>query len=317
MKVVAIGGGTGLSVLLRGLKNYDLDLTAIVAVTDEGGSSGKIRQELEIPPPGDVRNNIIALAQDESLMSRIFSYRFQSNGTLSNHSVGNIILAALTRMTGSFNMAVKLASNILAIKGKVLPVCEQLIRLVAHYDDGATVIGETQIIQKRARIISVELDKPAKALDEVIETLETSDVILIGPGSLYTSVITNFLVDGVSQAINHNKKAIKIYIANIMTQPGETLNMNLQDHVSEVEKYLQSSVDFIIANSSNFPKEIIDSYSLQGAEPVIPKGAIDDRYILKPLLKTVYEPSDPRLKARHDSDLLAKTVLEICWRGTK
>lgn len=317
MKVVAIGGGTGLSVLLRGLKHYDLDLTAIVAVTDEGGSSGKIRQELEIPPPGDVRNNIIALAQDESLMSRIFSYRFQSNGTLSNHSVGNIILAALTRMTGSFNMAVKLASNILAIKGKVLPVCEQLIRLVAYYDDGATVIGETQIIQKRARIVSVKLDKPAKALDEVIEALETSNVILIGPGSLYTSVITNFLVDGVSQAINHNKKAIKIYIANIMTQPGETLNMNLQDHVSEVERYLQSSVDFIIANNSKFPKEIIDSYSLQGAEPVIPKGAIDDRYILRPLLKTVYEPSDPRLKARHDSDLLAKTVLEICRRETK
>ncbi|HEY8541198.1 MAG TPA: uridine diphosphate-N-acetylglucosamine-binding protein YvcK [Pseudothermotoga sp.] len=317
MKVVAIGGGTGLSVLLRGLKHYDLDLTAIVAVTDEGGSSGKIRQELEIPPPGDVRNNIIALAQDESLMSRIFSYRFQSNGTLSNHSVGNIILAALTRMTGSFNMAVKLASNILAIKGKVLPVCEQLIRLVAHYDDGATVIGETQIIQKRARIVSVKLDKPAKALDEVIEALETSNVILIGPGSLYTSVITNFLVDGVSQAINHNKKAIKIYIANIMTQPGETLNMNLQDHVSEVERYLQSPVDFIIANNSNFPKEIIDSYSLQGAEPVIPKGAIDDRYVLRPLLKTIYEPSDPRLKARHDSDLLAKTVLEICRRETK
>lgn len=311
MKVVAIGGGTGLSVLLRGLKNYNLDLTAVVAVTDEGGSSGKIRQELEIPPPGDVRNNIIALAQDESLMSRIFSYRFQSNGTLSNHSVGNIILAALTRMTGSFNMAVKLASSILAIKGRVLPVCEQLIRLVAHYDDGTTVIGETQIIEKRSRIISVRLDRPAKALDEVVEALETSDMILIGPGSLYTSVITNLLVNGVSQAINRNKKAIKIYIANIMTQPGETLNMSLQDHVEEIEKYLHNSVDFVVANSAQFPKEVIYSYSLQGAEPVIPKGEIDKRYVLRPLLKTVYEPSDPRPKARHDSDLLAKIILEI------
>ncbi len=314
MKVVAIGGGTGLSVLLRGLKNYDIDLTAVVAVTDEGGSSGKIRQELEVPPPGDVRNNIIALAQDESLMSRIFSYRFQSNGTLSNHSVGNIILAALTRMTGSFNMAVKLASKILAIKGKVLPVCEQLIRLVATYDDGTTIVGETQIIQKRARIISVKLDRPAKALDEVVEVLETSDLIIFGPGSLYTSLITNLLVEGVPQAINHNKNAIKIYIANIMTQPGETLDMSLQDHVRELERYLNGSVDFVIANNSDFPEHLIDSYSLEGAEPVIPKGAIDKRYILRPLLKTVYEPGDLRPKARHDSELLAKAVFEVCGR---
>lgn len=312
MKVVAIGGGTGLSVLLRGLKNYDIDLTAIVAVTDEGGSSGRIRQELEVPPPGDVRNNIIALAQDEGLMSRIFSYRFQSNGDLANHSVGNIILAALTRMTGSFNMAVKLASKILAIKGRVLPVCEELIRLVAYYADDTVVVGETHITQKCARIISVKLDRPAKALGEVVEALETSDAILIGPGSLYTSVITNLLVDGVSEAINQNKKAVKVYIANIMTQPGETLNMSLQDHVQEVEKYLKNSVDFIVANNSKFPKEIIDSYSLQGAEPVIPRGTIDKRYVLRPLLQTVYEPSDPRLKARHDSNLLAKVILEIC-----
>lgn len=314
MKVVAIGGGTGLSVLLRGLKAYDLDLTAVVAVTDEGGSSGRIRQELEIPPPGDVRNNIIALAQDESLMSQIFSYRFQSNGTLSNHSVGNIILAALTRMTGSFNMAVKLASNILAIKGRVLPVCEQLVRLVATYDDGTTIVGETQITQKRAKIVSVRLDRSVRALDEVLDVLQKADLILLGPGSLYTSVITNLLVEGVSQTINQNKNAVKIYIANIMTQPGETLNMTLQDHVHEIEKYLGDSLDFIIANNSEFPQQVIDSYQLQGAEPVISKGTVDKRYVLRPLLKTIYEPNDPRIKARHDSDLLAKTILEICGR---
>ncbi|MEJ5229077.1 MAG: gluconeogenesis factor YvcK family protein [Pseudothermotoga sp.] len=314
MKVVVIGGGTGLSVLLRGLKNHNLDLSAIVAVTDEGGSSGKLREELEIPPPGDIRSNIIALAEDESLMSRIFSYRFQSNGTLSNHSVGNIILAALTRMTGSFSTAVKLASSILAIKGRVLPVSEELVRLVATYEDGTTIMGETQIVQYNSKIVSVKLNKPAKVLAEVVQVLREADVIVLGPGSLYTSVITNLLVEGVSETICDNKKALKIYVANLMTQPGETLKMSLEDHVQEIEKYLRGSLDFIIANNSVFPKEIIESYSLQGAEPVRPRGPVDERYIFRPLLKTVYESSDPRLKARHDSDLLAQTILQICER---
>ncbi|MGJ8455142.1 gluconeogenesis factor YvcK family protein [Pseudothermotoga sp. U03pept] len=314
MKVVAIGGGTGLSVLLRGLKNHNLDLSAVVAVTDEGGSSGKLREELEIPPPGDIRNNIIALAEDESLMSRIFSYRFQSNGTLSNHSVGNIILAALTRMTGSFSTAVKLASSILAIKGRVLPVSEELVRLVATYEDGTTIVGETQITQYNSKIVSVKLNKPAKVLAEVFQVLQEADVIVLGPGSLYTSVITNLLVEGVPEAICSNRKALKIYIANLMTQPGETLKMSLEDHVQEIEKYLHVSLDFIIANNSAFPREIIESYSLQGAEPVKPKGSVDERYIFKPLMKTTYEANDPRLKARHDSDLLAQSILQICER---
>lgn len=312
MKVVAIGGGTGLSTILRGLKNEGLELTAIVAVTDEGGSSGKIRQELNMPPPGDVRNNIIALAKDESLMSKLFSYRFATNGSLSQHSVGNIILAALTMMTGSFAKAVRYACDILAIEGKVLPVCEQLIRLVAFYSDGSVVVGETEISKKvDARIVSVRLDKKVQALEEVRREIYQADVILLGPGSLYTSVITNLLVEGVSESICENKKAKKIYIANIMTQPGETIGFSLEDHVSEVEKYLKTNVDYIVANSTLPPKNVLLSYAKQHAEPVLPHGQVDDRYFFYNLLEIVYEPNDPRPKARHNPTVTAKVLMSL------
>lgn len=316
MKVVAVGGGTGLSVLLRGLKNTGVDLTAIVAVTDEGGSSGIIREELEMPPPGDVRNNIIALAKDEDLMSRIFSFRFKTNGTLSNHSVGNIILAALTRMTGSFSIAVKLASQILAIKGKVLPVCEELIRLIAIYEDGSEIIGETEIVRQKRKIISIKLNKRVKALDEVINALSDADAIVFGPGSLYTSVITNLLVDNVADTINSNEKAIKIYVANIMTQPGETAGLSLQDHVKELEKYLRSRVDFIIANNLMPPEKLLNSYARELAEPVLSNGDVDERYIFEPLLTIEFELNDTRPKARHNPQLLAKVIMKLLERGS-
>ncbi|MCS7174681.1 gluconeogenesis factor YvcK family protein [Pseudothermotoga sp.] len=312
MKVIAIGGGTGLSTILRGLKNKGLELTAIVAVTDEGGSSGKIRQELNVPPPGDVRNNIIALARDESLMSRLFSYRFSTNGSLSQHSVGNIILAALTMMTGSFAKAVRHACDILAIEGKVLPVCEQLIRLVAFYSDGSVVVGETEISKKvDARIVSVRLDKKVQALEEVIREISQADAVLLGPGSLYTSVITNLLVEGVAESICDNKKAKKIYIANIMTQPGETIGFSLEDHVSEIEKYLKTELDYVVANNTLPPKDVLLSYAKQCAEPVLPRGHVDKRYLFYDLLEITYEPSDPRPKARHNPVITAKILTNL------
>lgn len=312
MKLIAIGGGTGLSTVLRGLKNEDVELTAVVAVTDEGGSSGKIRQELNVPPPGDVRNNIVALAKAETLMSKLFSYRFATNGSLSQHSVGNIILAALTMITGSFAKAVRCASDILAIEGKVLPVCEELIRLVAVYSDGSTVVGETEIAKKvDAKIVSVGLDKKVRALDEVMVEISKADAILLGPGSLYTSVITNLLVDGVAEAIRQNRKARKIYIANIMTQPGETLGYSLEDHVFEVEKYLGTGLDYIIANKTVPPKEVLESYARQRAEPVLPRGRVDERHFFHDLLEITYEPNDPRPKARHSPQKTAKVVMDL------
>jgi uncharacterized cofD-like protein len=312
MKVIAIGGGTGLSTILRGLKEKNLELTAVVAVTDEGGSSGKIRDELNVPPPGDVRNNIIALAKAESLMSKLFSYRFSTNGSLSEHSVGNIILAALTMMTGSFAKAVRYASDILAIEGKVLPVCEELIRLVAVYSDGSTITGETKIAKKTdARIVSVHLDKKVRALDEVLNEISQADAVLLGPGSLYTSVITNLLVDGVTEAIRENEKAKKIYMANIMTQPGETIGYSLEDHVSEVERYLKVRLDYIVANRALPPKEVLASYAAQGAEPVLPRGQVDERYVFRDLLEITHEPNDPRPKARHDPRKTAEVVIDL------
>uniref|UniRef100_A0A832I9U0 Putative gluconeogenesis factor n=1 Tax=Pseudothermotoga hypogea TaxID=57487 RepID=A0A832I9U0_9THEM len=312
MKVIAIGGGTGLSTILRGLKGKNLELTAVVAVTDEGGSSGKIREELNVPPPGDVRNNIIALAKVESLMSKLFSYRFRTNGSLSEHSVGNIILAALTMMTGSFAKAVRYASDILAIEGKVLPVCEELVRLKAIYSDGSTVVGETEIAKKTdSRIVLVDLDKKVRALDEVLSEISQADAILLGPGSLYTSVITNLLVDGMAEVIGENKRAKKIYIANIMTQPGETIGYSLEDHVYEVERYLKVRLDYIVANRTLPPKDVLESYAKQGSEPVLPRGRVDERYIFQDLLEITYEANDPRPKARHDPHKTAEVVIDL------
>ncbi|AEH50480.1 gluconeogenesis factor YvcK family protein [Pseudothermotoga thermarum] len=313
MKVVAIGGGTGLSVLLRGLKKYDLDISALVAVTDEGGSSGRLRFELEIPPPGDVRNNIIALANDEDLMSQIFAYRFVDNGSLHQHTVGNIIIAALTKMKGSFNEAVKLTCRILAIKGKVIPICDDLIRLVAKYDDGSQVVGETNITRKKGRIISIQLDKPAKASEEALIELSNADLIVLGPGSLYTSVITNLLVEGVKETIALNKRAVKIYVANIMTQPGETHGYTVEDHVAEVERYLEKPLDFVIVNNGQPPAEVLESYLKEGAEPVKVLSKREN-YIFADLVQVIHEPNDPRPKIRHNSEALANIIVEIAKR---
>ncbi len=313
MRVVAIGGGTGLSVLLRGLKRYDVEISALVAVTDEGGSSGKLRQELDIPPPGDVRNNIVALANDEDLMSKVFAYRFKENGSLHNHTVGNIIIAALTKMTGSFSEAVTCASRILAIKGKVIPVSNDMVRLVAKYEDGWEETGETNIVRRRRRIVSIKLDKPAKATEEALREINHADVIVFGPGSLYTSVITNLLVDGIKEALLANKKAVKIYVANIMTQPGETIGYSLEDHILELERYLGQEPDFVIVNSSDPPFEVLESYSKEGAQPV--KSLMNrENYVFEDLVQITYEPNDPRPKIRHNPVALADKILYIAKR---
>ncbi len=314
MKVVAIGGGTGLSVLLRGLKRYDIDISALVAVTDEGGSSGLIRQELDVPPPGDVRNNIIALANDEDLMSQVFGYRFKENGAFHNHTVGNIIIAALTKMTGNFSEAVRLASRILAIKGKVIPICSDLIRLVAKYDDGTEEIGEINIVKRRVgKIVSIRLDKPAAASQEVLNEVKFADMIIFGPGSLYTSIITNLLVNGIKEAIWANRKAKSVYVANIMTQPGETLGYTLEDHVSELEKYLEKKLDFVIVNVAKPPSEVLESYLKEGAQLVRPVSN-QKNYVFENLVQIIYEPNDPRPKVRHDPVILAKKIIDIAKR---
>ena len=313
--MVAFGGGTGLSTLLRGLKNLNFEIIAVVAVTDEGGSSGRLRAELNVPPPGDVRNNFVALSCEEELLEKLFNFRFK-NGSLQGHTVGNVILAALTMMNGnSLAKAVEVLSKILAIKGRILPVSDELVRLVAIMEDGKEIIGETKIVEYDQRIKEIRLDRQVEALDEVLRSIEESDLIIIGPGSLYTSVISNLLVKGVPETINASR-ARKIFIANLMTQPGETTGMRLSDHVNEVERYLKGKVDYVVANTAKPPKEILERYEKEGYHPLcLDVQNVDRLMILEPMISVVKDPFDPRPKLRHDAKKLAQVIMKIHMMG--
>lgn len=311
MRIVVVGGGTGLSTLLRGLKNFPCDIDAIVTITDEGGSSGILREELNVPPPGDIRNNLVALANDEDILSKVFSYRFQ-NGSLSGHPVGNIILAALTKITGSFTEAVSRMSDILAIKGRVLPVSNDMARLIARFDDGVIIKGETQIVEygKKTlrKITELKLTKPITLNPAAKEAIEKADILVLGPGSLYTSIIANLIVEGFSEAVA-NTMAQKIYIANIMTQPGETHNYTLRDHVQEIEKYLGMKIDYIVHSFPPMEPVILEKYRIKGSVPVKNDLLEMESRIIQGHFSSIVLDEDYRI--RHDSFLLAKAIFDL------
>ncbi len=320
MKVVAIGGGTGLSSLLRGLKRFDdLSICAVVTITDEGGSSGILREEMGIPPPGDLRNNIIALAEDESILSKLLSFRFEKNSSLKGHNLGNLILVALTKIIGNFPEAVKELSKILAIRGEVLPVTDRLVRLVAKMEDGSTLVGETNIARSKSRIVELSLSKDVDALPEVLNAIEKADGIVLGPGSLYTSVISNLLVRGIPEAIRSNEDAVKIYVSNIMTQPGETTGYTLSDHVREITKYLGAKVDYVIANTQSVPRDILERYAEQDAEQVkLDIENVDVPVFAEPLIQMVIDDRDNLEKPRHDPLRLGSMIRRLLeWRKSK
>jgi len=305
--LVAIGGGTGLSQLLRGLKWYDeLSIVSIVAVTDDGGSSGIIRQDFEIPPPGDVRNNIVALAEKESLITDLLSYRFEE-GFLGGHNLGNIILLALTRINGnSFPLAVKSLSDFLNTKGRVLPCSCDMLRLVASFENGNVVFGETSINRHGGKIKEVWLDTVAEPFSETISSLEKADRIVLGPGSLYTSIITNFLVQEIKDAIKKSGAEV-IYISNIMTQPGETENYTLSQHVSQIEYYMGRKIDKIVVNDSSFPLDVLDRYKEKNSIPVI--HDMSDNRIITGDIAYIINREKPII--RHDSNKLAKIIVSL------
>lgn len=311
MRIVVVGGGTGLSTLLRGLKNFPCDIDAIVTITDEGGSSGILREELNVPPPGDIRNNLVALANDEDILSQVFSYRFQ-NGSLSGHPVGNIILAALTKITGSFTEAVSRMSDILAIKGRVLPVSNDMARLIARFDDDTLIRGETQIVEygKKTfrKITELKLTKPITLNTAAKEAIEKADILVLGPGSLYTSIIANLIVEGFSEAVA-NTMAPKIYIANIMTQPGETHNYTLRDHVQEIEKYLGMKIDYIVHSFPPMEPVILEKYRIKGSVPVKNDLLEMESRIIQGHFSSIVLDEDYRI--RHDSFLLAKAIFDL------
>lgn len=269
-RIAAIGGGHGLSNMLRGLKEYTENLSAIVTVADDGGGSGALRQDLGMPPPGDIRNCLEALANTEPLMKQLIDYRFQE-GTLAGQSFGNLFLAALNGISPSFDSAVRRMSEVLAITGRVLPVTTADVQLEAEFENGASVIGESKIFyckkKEDCRITKVRLlpERP-KALPEALAAIEEADMIVLGPGSLYTSIIPNLLVDGIVDAIERSS-ALKIYVCNVMTEEGETEGYTASDHIAALFQHsVKGLFHLCLVNSSPIPPDIAARYAEEGAE---------------------------------------------------
>lgn len=314
-KIVAIGGGTGLSTMLRGLKKFTTNITAVVTVADNGGGSGILREEMKMLPPGDIRNCILALANTEPIMEKLLEYRFEE-GRLTGQSFGNLFLAAMTNICGNFEDAVQKMSEVLAVKGKVLPVTKQDVQLCAVFKDGEKICGETQIVEKskekRIPIKEVYLspEKP-EPLSGVLEAIEAADVIILGPGSLYTSIFPNLLVNNVPEAIR-NSKAVKIYIGNVMTQPGETDGFDLLMHVEELERYVGKGViDYIIANKDPIPKDLLKKYYEDGASEVNYDARKLAERGFKLIEASVLKIHEDKKLIRHDSEKLATTIMEV------
>lgn len=268
-KVVVIGGGTGLSVLLRGLKEKPVDITAIVTVGDDGGSSGRLRMDMQIPPPGDVRNVILALADVEPLLDSLLQHRFINGKELVGHNLGNLLIAAMTEITGDFVAGIKALSRVLAVRGKVLPSAGQAIVLSAELEDGSIVEGESQIPLAGKRIKKVMIDPPdVVPLQESVDAILEADAIVIGPGSLYTSILPNLLVPGITEAIRKSN-AKKIFITNVMTQPGETDHFTASDHIDTIHQHVGNSLfQYIIVNNGEMPEDVLKNYHLKGQEIV-------------------------------------------------
>jgi len=308
-KIVSIGGGTGLSTLLRGLKLFRADLSVIVTVTDDGGSSGRLRDELNVLPPGDIRNCMIALSEDEHLMSRLFRFRFSSEGGLHDHSFGNLFLTAMAGVTGDFAEAVRLTSEVLAIKGVIYPSTTSNVHLRAELEDGSWVEGETRITASRKRIRCIQLaPSDAHPLPDALDAIDAADLITIGPGSLYTSLIPNLLVNEVINAVRASS-AIKIYIQNIMTQPGETEMYSAADHVEALAQHCGGILfSNVLLNHGNPSPEILKKYGAEHA------GLVEiDRDRLHALGLNLVERDLLAEEGviRHDPNRLAQAVLQI------
>ena len=268
--ITVVGGGHGLSVLLRGIKQATSNVTAVVTVADDGGSSGRLRQDLGMIPPGDLRNCLVALADTEPLMEKLFQHRFEGSSELSGHSFGNLFIAAMTQVTGDVETALKESSKVLAVKGQVLPASKEFVRLDAIMEDGTVVCGESQIPEAHKRIHRVKLyPEQAEAVQSSLDAIRNAEAIVLGPGSLYTSVIPNLLVEGIGDAICRSK-AVKIYICNVMTQPGETDEYTASMHVKAIMDHAgRNAVDYVIVNSTPVPEDLKQKYAETGAYPVV------------------------------------------------
>jgi uncharacterized cofD-like protein len=311
-KIVVIGGGTGLSTMLRGIKKFTNNITAIVTVADDGGSSGALRDELGILPPGDIRNCLVALADTEPLMERLFQYRFNEGKDLKGHSFGNIFIATLTEILGNFEEAVKESSKILAIKGRVLPSTLEDVRLSARLENGELIRGESQIPKIKGKIAKVFIEpEDSKPLPESLEAIKEADAIILGPGSLYTSVLPNLLVEGLTDEIKRSD-ALKLYICNVMTQPGETDDYKASDHLQALYDHVGSKiVDYILVNNERISADLIEKYRKEGAQPV----EVDLAKLNKQNIQVVQEPVISQSNViRHDPEKLAKVIIDLVFQ---
>ena len=327
LNIVAIGGGTGLSTLLRGLKAYVhadgawsiARLGAIVTVTDEGGSSGVLRKEFGMLPPGDIRNCIVALAEEEQLLSRLFNYRFESDSALKGHALGNLLLAAMTNITGSFDNAVLAASEVLAIRGDIYPSTLEDVRIRATLEDGTELIGEVAIsgshigeqpktAQRHARITQLAIDPAgARPTDRALEAIAEADLIIIGPGSLYTSVLPNLVITPLAAALR-NARALRVYICNVMTQPGETDGYSAEEHLEAIVEHAGLVVDVMVINGRRPSEAILEAYAAVNQHPVACNvNAVRDLGVT-PFFGDIIAEGD---FVRHDSAALAGTIFRL------
>lgn len=321
-KIVVIGGGTGLSILLRGIKKYTPNITAIVTVADDGGSSGVLREDLGMLAPGDIRSCLLALANTEPTMEKLLQYRFD-NGRLKNQSFGNLFLAAMVGIYGSFEKAIREASNVLAITGKVYPMTLEDVQLYAKLENGDIIQGESQIpngvIQSGSKIEKIYMNpKLSNPLEEAVTAIKDADLIVLGPGSLYTSVVPNLLVNNIVDKI-YNAKAPKVYISNVMTQPGETDGFGVLEHVEAILNHSKEDLlDYVIANVEEIPQDTLNNYITDGSIPVVFKEKdrekLEDRGILL-IEENLIEVKNNYI--RHDNNHLSQLLMKIAKENIK
>ena len=327
MRVVAIGGGTGLAVLLRGLKQLVISegsqeqrpitrLTAVVTVTDEGGSSGRLRRDFGMLPPGDVRNCLVALAEDEKILTRLFNYRFSAGKGLRGHSLGNLFLTALTKLTGDFSLAVRLASEVLAVRGEIFPATLADVRLSAQLADGRRAEGESEIHNTSVRIRKLSI-VPARCrpMPETLEAVAEADLITVGPGSLYTSLLPNLLVSRIAEQIARSK-ATRVFIGNLMTQPGETRGYTASEHLEPILQHVGRNIfDFAVLNTRPFPIRMRRRYAAEQAEPVANDLVKIQALGVVPVCVPLLQSRDG--VARHDAARLARLLLDLVSRRSR
>ncbi len=318
LRIVAIGGGTGLSTLLQGLKRYaqeprEADITAVVTVTDDGGSSGRLRREFDVLAPGDIRNCMVALSEDEALLSKLFQYRFAEGRGLKGHSFGNLFLTALTNLTGDFTQAVKVSSEVLASLGRIYPSTDANVILEAELDNGRIVAGETKISKSRARIRRIRLrPRTCKPLPETLEAIEQADLITFGPGSLFTSLVPNVLVQGIPEAIRHSR-ALRAYFVNLMWQPGETIGFRASDHVDAIQRHAGMKLfDVVVVNTRSISARQRRKYAAEEAQSVM--NDVDRLAEMGMQVMAADLLADGDI-VRHDYRATAAIAMELARRG--